>query len=267
MGLFSDVQAFVWRLCARRYSTMFGTAKVYLVPWEDSRIRVLDVNDTYQSATYLDERWCEVPFPYLKLYDCIFSTSAPARNVCMLGGGGYAFPKHVVAHYPHARIDVVEVDPTITRIAKEHFFLNRLMSTYETNKNGRLGLVCDDALSYLRTAAKQGIAYDAILNDCFAASNPDASLASPEAIQTIDRCLSKGGLYLTNVISALVGSEAQPLAELTESLSCVFSHVYALPCDRSEPDERDNVVVVASQQPATIQNALPLRDTPLETCP
>ena len=260
MGLLADIQALAWRLCARRYSTMFGTAKVYVAPWENTRVRVLDIDGTYQSATFLDENWCEVPFPYLKLYDCVFSANESVRNICMLGGGGYAFPKHVIATYPRARIDVVEVDPAITSIAKEHFFLDRLIEEHEAVTSGRLGLICNDALIYLQEVAKAGRTYDAILNDCFAAGNPDISLTTLEALQTICRCLTKDGLYLTNVISALEGSEAQPIIELTESLSCVFSHVYALPCDRAEPNERDNVVVVASKRPAHIRNAITLFD-------
>ena len=260
MGLLASIRAVVWRLRARRYPTMFGTAKVYVAPWENTLVRVLDIDGTYQSATFLDESWCEVPFPYLKLYDCVFGTHTPARNVCMLGGGGYAFPKHVIACHPHARIDVVEIDPTITSIARRHFFLDRLIEEYQADKSGRLGLICGDALQYLQGVAKVGKTYDAILNDCFAAGSPDASLATPEALQTICSCLPEDGLYLTNVICALEGSEARPLVELTESLSQAFSHVYALPCERTDPDERDNVVVIASKQPARIPNALSLFD-------
>lgn len=260
MGIASMLRAWWWRLNARRYDTMFGTAKVYLAPWENTRIRVLDLDGTYQSATYIDNRWCDVAFPYLALYDCIFSTDRQTKEVCMLGGGGYAFPKHVVAHRDGARIDVVEVDPAITRIAREEFFLNRLEKEFGAVKSGRLGLICDDALAYLTSCAKSGRTYDAILNDCFAAGEPETSLVTPHAVQTIARCLSQGGLYLTNVITALEGEQAGPLVGLVDTLSDAFAHIGALTCDRTEPDERDNVVIVASNAPLRIEDALSLFD-------
>ncbi len=260
MGLANVLRAWWWRLNAQRYRTLFGVAKVYLVPWEDTRIRVLDLDGTYQSATYIDDRWCDVAFPYLALYDCIFATDRQIRNICMLGGGGYAFPKHVVAHRDTTRIDVVEVDPTITDIARKEFFLDRLESEFKAIESGRLGLVCDDAFSYLTSCVESGRTYDAILNDCFAAGEPEASLVTPRAIHTISRCLPDDGLYLTNIITALEGEQASPLLNLVGVLSDAFAHVSALTCDRVEPDERDNVVVVASNTSLRIEGALPLFD-------
>ena len=83
------------RLFPIRQKTMFGTAQVYEIVWQDDKpLRVLDVEGTYQSATYLDDRWCEVPFPYLALYDKLFEQVPDARDILMLGGGAFAFPKH-----------------------------------------------------------------------------------------------------------------------------------------------------------------------------
>ena len=260
MGLASALRAWWWRLNAKDYNTMFGVAKVYLAPWKDTRIRVLDLGGTYQSATYVDDRWCDVPFPYLALYDCAFSADRQMRNLCMLGGGGYSFPKHVIARRDAARIDVVEVDPAITRIARSEFFLDRLEAEYHAIESGRLGLVCDDALAYLTGCVDSGRTYDAILNDCFAAGEPEASLVTPQAIQTIAHCLTQDGLYLANVITALEGEQAYPLVRLVNALSGAFAHIGVLTCDRTEPDERDNVVIVASDAPLHIEGALPLFD-------
>ena len=163
---------------AKRYKTMFGTAKVYETSWEDTRIRVLEVDGTYQSASYLGERWCEVPFPYLALYDAIFNTDTHMNRICMLGGGGFAFPKHVVAHRSPTIIDVVEIDPAIIRIANEHFFLDKLEETYHATEQGRLAIHCGDALAYLEECKRAHTRYGAILNDCFAGVEANDELAS-----------------------------------------------------------------------------------------
>lgn len=248
------------RFFARRYPTLFGTARVYEVIWNDTRIRVLDICQTYQSATYVDEHWCEAPFPYLQLYECIFETDLPMHDICMLGGGGFAFPKQVVAYHPQTHIDVVEIDPAIVSIARKHFFLNRLEERFEAEQSGLLGIYCEDALDYLRRCKSKHKRYDAILNDCFAANVVPEALGSREAMELIRTCLSPDGLYLTNVITALEGEEAWPLMELVDTLSTQFRYVCALPCNRYGADNKDNVVVIATNGNHGISGAIHLYD-------
>lgn len=248
------------RLRAIRYRTMFGTARVYETLWEGSRIRVLELDGTYQSATYLDERWCDPPFSYLQRYDLVFEAGVPVRDMCMLGGGGYAYPKHVVAHHPQARIDVVEIDPRMTQIAHDHFFLDLLRSTFRTDETGRLGIIDTDALSHLRDCAARGRRYDAILNDCFAASEPEAALVTTKAAALLHACLNPKGLYVTNVITALEGEDASPLMELVAVLGAEFEHVMALPDERTGPTEENNVMVVASDCQIDVPGAYRLMD-------
>ena len=126
-----------------------------------------------------------------------------------LGGGGYTWPKHVVAHHPESRIDVVELDPTVTAVAGRYFFLDRCIEEFETEATGRLGLVCDDALHYLETYA--GAPYDAIANDLFSGKNPVESLMTEDAARLVRSRLADGGLYVVNVITALTGAAAAPL--------------------------------------------------------
>lgn len=260
MGHLTNVRDTLSRLFARRYATMFGTAKVYQTSWSNTRVRVLDIDDTYQSATYVDDQWCKVPFPYLALYDAVFEGEHPARNLCMLGGGGYAFPKQVIAFHPEARIDVVEIDPSITRIAYQHFFVNRLESVYHATESGRLMTFNTDAYTYLRECAEAGRRYDAIINDCFAAGKPDRSLVTPDAVELVHACVAPRGMYLTNVITALEGDDAEPLRDLVGLLSEWFLHVCALSCDRCDPLEADNVVVVAGNEDLALRHGIPLYD-------
>lgn len=244
---------------AIRCETMFGTAIISERDWTGGRIRLLDVDTTMQSATYLDEdTWCDLPFMYLRLYDRLFDAMPGARNLLMLGGGGYAYPKHIVAHHPRSRIDVVEIDPTMTQIAYEYFFLDRLMRMYHTKENGRLRIYHTDGLTYLNACIRKGKRYDAILNDCFELQEPSPSLLPVESIHAVSRCLTPGGLYFINVITALEGTLAEPLHRLVANLSDVFAHVYALPCYREPSDMRDNVMVIASERALDLTDAIVL---------
>ncbi len=241
-----------------RRSTKFGVAKIYETRWGGRPIRILSVEGTMQSATYLDAGWCDLPFPYLQLYDCLFEANPCAYNLLMLGGGGFAYPKHIIAHHPEARIDVVEIDPAVTRIAYEHFLLDRLMHTWDTQESGRLGIYHANALVYLETCRRKGKRYHAILNDCFAAGEADHALASPHALATIRGCLEENGLYLVNMITALEGDDADALHRLVANLSCAFAFVCALPCYREPVNQPDNVIVVASSHPVGIEGSLVL---------
>ncbi len=112
--------------------TMFGPALVYTRADEDGRpVRLLRVGRSVQSATYVDEdSRFEPVFDYYLAFDLMFEVNPRIQNVLMLGGGGYAYPKHLIATRPEARIDVVEIDPAITSIARRHFFLGELIEEY-----------------------------------------------------------------------------------------------------------------------------------------
>ncbi|MDO4797795.1 MAG: fused MFS/spermidine synthase [Coriobacteriales bacterium] len=245
---------------ALRVETRFGTARIYATDWNGRRMRVLDMDGTFQSGTYLDEHWCDVPFPYLSRFDAIFSTDRPMRDLCMLGGGGYAYPRHLIAHHDPVRVDVVEIDDAITRIACEHFFLDRLQQEYHTQRTGRLNLVCDDAICHLQRCADAGRTYDAILNDCFMGAEAEERLLLPASVEAIHACLRPHGLYVANVISALEGVHAAPLMRHVDALSNAFAHVCVLPSNRVGTGEPDNVLVVASNTPCELAEALPLYD-------
>ena len=94
--------------------TKFGTALIFTVE-DDSGdpVRVLNVGGMYQSATYLDDRYADLVFEYYRLYDHMFEAGIDLRSVLMIGGGGYAYPKHLVAHHPELSVGVVEIDPKI----------------------------------------------------------------------------------------------------------------------------------------------------------
>lgn len=247
-------------LFAVRRKTMFGTARIYEFTDDSKRIRVLDIEGTFQSATYLDEQWYKVPFTYLALFDCMFEGRMPITDVCMLGGGGYSYPKMFIAEHPQARMDVVEIDPAITQIAREYFFLDRLIKTYDTDATGRLGIVTQDALDYLQQCAARQRRYDVIVNDCFVAEQREASLATPAGIRAVRACLRPDGMYLVNTICALEGDLAAPLMEFVALLSAEFGHVHVLPCNKVPPTEMDNMVVVASRIDHNLPGAIRLYD-------
>jgi len=229
-----------------RFDTMFGRARVYEVADDDgSPVRLLEVGGIVQSGTYVDERYTDLVFEYLKRYDLMFDRKQPIHQVLVLGCGGYDYPEHLIAHHPDVVVDAVEIDPAITAIAKQYFFLDRVIEEYETESTGRLNLICDDALRYLQSTGRR---YDAIVNDAFDAGTPPAHLATREFAQTVHDCLNPGGLYLTNIVSAIEGPGSTFLHEQSALLEHIFGNVRIVPCATESLTEQDNVIVVAERR-------------------
>lgn len=77
------------------------------------------------------------------------------KKFLILGGGGYSFPKFLLANYPNALIDVVEIDPKMTEIAKKYFYLKN---------SPRLNIISEDARVFLNRNTKK---YDVIIVDAY----------------------------------------------------------------------------------------------------
>ncbi len=244
--------------------TMFGTAYVYDVETEDGDlVRLLEVEGVFESASYIGERRFEPTFEYYRAFDHLFEALPEPKRVLMIGGGGYAYPKHFVASQPHGSIDVVEIDPTITRIARKHFYLDELIEEFQTKESGRLNLICADGRAYVQNYARRGSKpYDAIINDSFSAGEATASLLDDEGLGVVKSCLSSQGLYLINVICDLE-EDARDFLELVGILRTRFEHVHVIPC----PDEVfggvDNNLVIATDGCYEFSGQLPLPDESL----
>ncbi len=227
-----------------RANTMFGRARIYQVPDDDGvPVRLLEVGRIVQSGTYLDERYTELVFEYLKRYDLMFSIGRNIEHVCVLGCGGYDYPEHLIAAYPDVIVDAVEIDPAITQLARRYFFLDRLIAEYDAIESGRLNLICSDALQHL---LEDGPRYDAIVNDTFDAGTPPAHLTTPAFARAVHDRLVPGGLYLTNIVSAVEGPDSAFLHQQVALLENEFAHVEVFPCAQDTLTEADNVIVLAT---------------------
>lgn len=135
----------------RFYRTKFGPAVVCTTTDADGRaVRLLLVGRSVQSATYVDEEYRAEPvFDYYLAFDLMFDAKPDIERVLMVGGGGYAYPKHIIATRPEVHMDVVEIDPAITRIALRDFYLAEYLSDSPFGGAYDLGRVCADGCDYL----------------------------------------------------------------------------------------------------------------------
>ena len=206
--------------------------------------------------------------------DCERKNLASSRRVLVLGGGGFAWPKHVLATHPEARLDVVEIDPAIIRIARRHFFLDEAIERFDP-AHVRLRLICDDGRAFLENAMEgsqrsYGVSpeetrYDAIVNDAFSGAEPVRSLSTVEAAQASKACLAPGGLYAANVVSDFDRANIAFLRDLAATLAEVFAHVHIIPCPDEDFGGEDNYLVIATDSACDFEGAVPFDEDFLGT--
>lgn len=223
-----------------RRRSLFGTVLVFEHADEDGTpVRLLNVNGTFQSATYLsDELWAELVCAYHRTMVDEIDRHGRVRSVLVIGGGGYSLPKYLIAHTKRMEVTVVEIDPKITQVARERFFLDRV----EELAGERLVLVNADGWEYLRGC---GRTFDVIVNDAFSGARPLGALGNAEGAALIRTHLSKRGMYLANVRTPLEGRKAKVLADVRDAFAREFGSVEVIPERPEEPEVLANNVLVA----------------------
>ena len=239
-----------------KFDTMAGPCRVFTVERKEGLVRMMNVAGTMQSGTYLDDdTYCDLAFSYTRDYDCMFLAGVPVRDVLVLGGGGYSYPKHLIAHRPETFVTCVEIDPVVTAIARRYFFLDRLFEEYDLDETGRLQLVEGDAREFLEQSDER---YDAIVNDCFAGMSLVESLATREAALLYHEHLREDGVYLSNVIGAVEGPRSRAMRRILRTLASEFAHVYVLPGQPAALSNCDNNVVIATDGDWRVPGAIEL---------
>jgi spermidine synthase len=187
-----------------------------------------------QSAMYEDDP-IALAVDYTHYYRLLEHFKPDFRRILVLGGGGYSFPKFALAHYPRAHIEVVEIDPEITALARQFFALQ---------DDPRLSLIHQDARSFLN-AAEAG--YDAILGDTFSSHYAlPFHLTTIEAVGRIHDALGADGIALVNLLGALEGRDGRFLRAEYATFKAVFPWVYLfMVASPDEPQRWQNVMLLA----------------------
>ncbi len=240
------------------FDTQYGRVIIRNMYYNNEHVRILNIDSGYESATFIDEyKQNELVFKYTKYYDLMFKSKNEIDDVLLIGGAGYSYPKYYISHYPDRKMDVVEIDGKITEIAKKYFYLDDLIKDYNINENHRLNLITEDGRTYLNRCEKK---YDAILNDAFSGENPAKTLTTLENIKNIKKSLNENGLYLTNIISSLDGSNSKFIKAEVNTLKQVFKNVYAIPCQNLDNSiDVQNIMVIATDDSIKYDNTYDLK--------
>jgi spermidine synthase len=117
-----------------------------------------------------------------------------ARDVLIIGGGDCGIAEEVLKHKSVKRLTQVEIDPKVVEFAKEHF----PEFTRPVFADRRFASVIDDGAKYVaKTAKKAERRFDVIIVDSTDPQGPGKVLFSDKFYANCRRCLTKGGLLVT----------------------------------------------------------------------
>jgi spermidine synthase len=200
-------------------------------------IREMMIGNEPSSAMYTESD--ELVYSYTKYYRLLDHFAPETKSALMLGGAGYSYPKDFIRNHPEASIDIVEIDPALTELAKKYFAFQ---------PNDKTTVYHEDARTFLNREEKK---YDAILNDAFSShfSHP-FQLASKEAIQHMYDMLTDDGVVITNTIATLAGERGKFLRAEYYTYKSVFPYVAVFPVATTESsDYLQNVMIIAAKKP------------------
>jgi spermidine synthase len=122
----------------------------------------------------------------------LFTGPAPQR-VLIIGLGGGSIPMALREVLPQAQIDVVEIDPAVTRVARRFFGFQEdpKMKVFEVD--GRV---------YVKRAIRSGTKYDVVMLDAFDHEYIPEHLLTREFLTEVKSLLAPQGVLVGNTFSS-----------------------------------------------------------------
>jgi spermidine synthase len=170
-----------------------------------------------QSAKLLDGSG-NLALTYTKYYRLARHFNPRIEASLLIGGAGYSYAKDYLKNYPEASIDVVEIDPGMTALAKKHFDLT---------DSSRMNIFHEDGRIFINRTEKR---YDAIFCDAFTSLYTiPFQLTTKEAVTRMHALLNDKGVVLVNIISAIEGDQGMFLRAEYATYKSVFPQVWLFP--------------------------------------
>jgi spermidine synthase len=195
--------------------------------------RNLKIDKQNSSAMYLDGS--DLVYEYTKFYDLAAHFKPDFKKSLLLGGAAYSYPKYYLEKYPEKKLDVVEIDPRLTEIAKEHFKLK---------DKPNLRIFHEDARIFLNKNKEK---YDVIFGDAFGSQlSIPFHLTTKEAVLKNFDAFADDGVVVCNIISSIEGKNGKFLRAEYLTYKSIFPQVYLFPVQReNEGETLQNVILVA----------------------
>ncbi|MDR2050832.1 MAG: fused MFS/spermidine synthase [Deltaproteobacteria bacterium] len=209
------------------------------------RLRVLSTPPQLTQAAMDVNNPASLFLEYTKHYALAWQLRPQAKKLLMIGGAAYSVPKYLLRTRKEIQLDVVEIDPEMTALARSRF---------ELREDPRLRVFHEDARTFLnRYAASRAADYDIIMGDAFSSAyNIPFQLSTVECAQRIHASLAADGIYIGNILSAVTGEKSYLLRSFRASFEEVFPSVHVFPLRPEKADSVQNVMLLALKNGYTL---------------
>ena len=155
-----------------------------------TKLEAMVLDNLIHSYVSLDNP-LHIEYEYERIYADVlkwkFTKDTGFRSLT-IGGGGYTFPRYIEVSYPKAHVDVVEIDPAVTKIVYEQLNMPRDTRITTYNTDGRWYVMnCKDK-------------YDLVFTDAYNDLSIPYHLTTKEFLGEIKAIMSPNAVLMSNII-------------------------------------------------------------------
>jgi tetratricopeptide (TPR) repeat protein len=212
---------------------------------DDSNIRSFHQDRIVHSKININDI-LDLQYFYAKVYAAITEELGKGKktlSAMVIGGGGYTFPRYIEKLWPGSRIDVVEIDPGVTKAAMQAFGLEKNTTINTINMDARNYV---DKLLERKRSSEKTPQYDFIYGDAFGDYCVPFQLVTRQFNEKIYAVLGDDGVYAINIIDTF--DSGLFLGSVINTLEAVFPYVYAVTNGNIPYMERNFVIIAAKHQ-------------------
>lgn len=149
----------------------------------------------------------EMLFPYTRMMMTSLLLQPEPKRALVIGLGGGTLPLALDELFPGLEQDVVEIDPAVSRVAREWFGFR---------PSDRVRVFDQDGRVFVKRALTRGEHYDLIMLDAFNGEYIPEHLMTREFLAEVRELLAPGGVLAANTfsISALYDAESATYASV-----------------------------------------------------
>jgi len=202
-------------LAAERILLERDSAYHRLIVAEDSRYRWLRADNIWHTQMELKNPNGR-GLPYADYVDLAFLYNPNIRSVLVIGLGGGTIPKRFVRDYPQVKVDCVEIDPAVIKIAQRYFYVE---------PGPRLKIHASDGRQFLRRTKRT---WDLIVLDAYYSDTVPFFLTTREFFTLAESRLNPGGVLVNNVVGQVVGPRSKFFRSVYKTMAEVFPQMAAV---------------------------------------
>ncbi len=176
-------------------------------------------------------------FMYTRMVFAALLLDAAPQRVLIVGLGGGTLPTALAELFPNSRIDVVEIDPAVLRVAKRYF-------DFAPGPNTRV--FEQDARVWVKRAVAAPDRYDLIILDAFNGDYIPEHLMTREYLVETRELLADGGVLASNTFA---------ISDLYQNESVTYADVFGVFFNFRAPDS-SNRIIIARRGPLPDRAAL-----------